>query len=98
MSVFTMTVLVDTVRSLNWSTALQSAFTRGSHEHSSGRGSPRLFSTVVAARVLDGVSVTFVWMAGLTLCLETVVPVNLGKTIGPASISSKVAKACSGRY
>ena len=34
------------------------------------------------ARVLQGVSSAFVWTVGLALCLETVGPKNLGKTIG----------------
>ena len=34
------------------------------------------------ARVLQGVSSAFVWTVGLALCLETVGPENLGKTIG----------------
>lgn len=34
------------------------------------------------ARVLQGISAGFVWTIGLTLCLETVGPENLGKTIG----------------
>jgi predicted MFS family arabinose efflux permease len=39
--------------------------------------------TVLAlARVLQGVSAAFVWTIGLALCLETVGPENLGKTIG----------------
>jgi len=34
------------------------------------------------ARVLQGISAGFVWTIGLALCLETVGPENLGKTIG----------------
>jgi len=34
------------------------------------------------ARVLQGISGAFVWTIGLALCLETVGPQNLGKTIG----------------
>lgn len=34
------------------------------------------------ARVLQGISAAFVWTIGLALCLETVGPENLGKTIG----------------
>ncbi|KAL1860418.1 hypothetical protein Daus18300_009191 [Diaporthe australafricana] len=37
---------------------------------------------LVAARVLQGISGGFVWTIGLALCLETVGPENLGKTIG----------------
>lgn len=37
------------------------------------------------ARVLQGVSSAFVWTVGLALCLETVGPKNLGKTIGSVS-------------
>ena len=38
------------------------------------------------ARVLQGVSSAFVWTVGLALCLETVGPKNLGKTIGTVCI------------
>ena len=34
------------------------------------------------ARVLQGISSGFVWTIGLALCIETVGPENLGKTIG----------------
>lgn len=34
------------------------------------------------ARILQGISAAFVWTIGLALCLETVGPENLGKTIG----------------
>lgn len=37
---------------------------------------------LAVARVLQGVSAAFVWTIGLALCLETVGPENLGKTIG----------------
>lgn len=37
------------------------------------------------ARVLQGISAAFVWTIGLALCLETVGPDNLGKTIGSVS-------------
>ena len=37
---------------------------------------------LIVARVLQGVSAAFVWTIGLALCLETVGPNNLGKTIG----------------
>jgi MFS family permease len=39
------------------------------------------------ARVLQGISSAFVWTVGLALCLETVGPQNLGKTIGSVSLS-----------
>ena len=34
------------------------------------------------ARILQGISAAVVWTIGLALCLETVGPENLGKTIG----------------
>lgn len=37
---------------------------------------------LVVARILQGISGAFVWTIGLALCLETVGPENLGKTIG----------------
>ncbi|KAK4941573.1 hypothetical protein LTR66_014794 [Elasticomyces elasticus] len=37
---------------------------------------------IAVARVLQGVSAAVVWTIGLALCLETVGPENLGKTIG----------------
>ncbi len=37
---------------------------------------------LIVARVLQGISAAFVWPIGLALCLETVGPGNLGKTIG----------------
>ncbi|KAK4494242.1 hypothetical protein PRZ48_014540 [Zasmidium cellare] len=37
---------------------------------------------LVVARILQGISAGFVWTIGLALCLETVGPENLGKTIG----------------
>lgn len=37
---------------------------------------------LIAARVLQGISAAVVWTIGLALCLETVGPANLGKTIG----------------
>ncbi|KAK3628308.1 hypothetical protein LTR56_018700 [Elasticomyces elasticus] len=37
---------------------------------------------LMLARVLQGISAAFVWTIGLALCLETVGPENLGKTIG----------------
>ncbi|GIZ41561.1 hypothetical protein CKM354_000486100 [Cercospora kikuchii] len=44
---------------------------------------------LVLARILQGISAGFVWTIGLALCLETVGPENLGKTIG--SIFSFIA-------
>ena len=41
---------------------------------------------LVVARILQGISGAFVWTIGLALCLETVGPENLGKTIGSVSI------------
>lgn len=38
--------------------------------------------TLVAARILQGVSAAVVWTVGLALCLDTVGQDNLGKTIG----------------
>lgn len=38
------------------------------------------------ARILQGVSSAFVWTVGLALCLETVGPKNLGKTIGSVCV------------
>lgn len=38
------------------------------------------------ARIFQGISGAFVWTIGLALCLETVGPENLGKTIGSVSI------------
>ncbi|KAK4935081.1 hypothetical protein LTR66_015507 [Elasticomyces elasticus] len=37
---------------------------------------------IAVARVLQGISAAVVWTIGLALCLETVGPENLGKTIG----------------
>lgn len=37
---------------------------------------------LVLARILQGISAGFVWTIGLAMCLETVGPENLGKTIG----------------
>lgn len=42
----------------------------------------RSIEVLVFARVLQGTSGAFVWTIGLALCLETVGPENLGKTIG----------------
>lgn len=44
---------------------------------------------LVIARVLQGISGAFVWTVGLALCMETVGPENLGKTIGSVSIAHK---------
>ena len=41
---------------------------------------------LVVARILQGISGAFVWTIGLALCLETVGPENLGKTIGSVGI------------
>ncbi|EME40753.1 hypothetical protein DOTSEDRAFT_74340 [Dothistroma septosporum NZE10] len=49
----------------------------------------RSVPVLVLARVLQGISAGFVWTIGLALCLETVGPENLGKTIG--SIFSFIA-------
>lgn len=43
---------------------------------------------LVLARVLQGISAAFVWTIGLALCLETVGPENLGKTIGSVRSTS----------
>lgn len=42
----------------------------------------RTLPVLAVARVLQGLSAAFVWTIGLALCLETVGPENLGKTIG----------------
>lgn len=42
----------------------------------------RSIAVLVVARMLQGVAGAFVWTIGLALCLETVGPENLGKTIG----------------
>lgn len=42
---------------------------------------------LVLSRALQGVSAACVWTIGLALCLETVGPQNLGKTIGSVSHS-----------
>jgi len=41
---------------------------------------------LVIARILQGISAAFVWTIGLALCLETVGPQNLGKTIGSVGL------------
>jgi hypothetical protein len=42
----------------------------------------RSVAVLTIARVFQGVSAAMVWTIGLALCLETVGPENLGKTIG----------------
>jgi MFS family permease len=42
----------------------------------------RTVAVLAIARILQGISAGFVWTIGLALCLETVGPENLGKTIG----------------
>lgn len=37
---------------------------------------------LIVARILQGASSAFVWTVGLALCIDTVGPENLGKTIG----------------
>ncbi|KAK1088227.1 hypothetical protein LTR33_000650 [Friedmanniomyces endolithicus] len=46
------------------------------------------------ARVLQGISAAFVWTIGLALCLETVGPGNLGKTIGSIFSFISVGNLC----
>lgn len=46
------------------------------------------------ARVLQGISAAFVWTIGLALCLETVGPENLGKTIGSIFSFISVGNLC----
>lgn len=41
---------------------------------------------LIIARLLQGISAAFVWTIGMAMCLETVGPENLGKTIGSVSI------------
>ncbi|OQO05665.1 hypothetical protein B0A48_09757 [Cryoendolithus antarcticus] len=57
-------------------------------------------ATLYVARILQGLSAAVVWSIGLTLCLETVGPENLGKTIGTvisfASVGSLAAPAIGG--
>ena len=40
------------------------------------------------ARLAQGASSAFVWTIGLALCIDTVGPENLGKTIGSVRLSS----------
>lgn len=49
---------------------------------------------LVMARVLQGISAAFVWTIGLALCLETVGPANLGKTIGSIFSFISVGNLC----
>ncbi|KAL9085037.1 MAG: hypothetical protein Q9165_007778 [Trypethelium subeluteriae] len=46
----------------------------------------RSLAVLTVARVFQGISAAMVWTIGLALCLETVGPENLGKTIGSAAI------------
>ena len=45
----------------------------------------RSVAVLTVARVFQGISAAMVWTIGLALCLETVGPENLGKTIGSVS-------------
>jgi len=49
---------------------------------------------LAVARVLQGISAAFVWTIGLALCLETVGPGNLGKTIGSIFSFISVGNLC----
>ncbi|TKA75984.1 hypothetical protein B0A55_03255 [Friedmanniomyces simplex] len=49
---------------------------------------------LIVARVLQGISAAFVWTIGLALCLETVGPGNLGKTIGSIFSFISVGNLC----
>lgn len=42
---------------------------------------------LIIARILQGASSAFVWTVGLALCIDTVGPENLGKTIGSVSLT-----------
>jgi predicted MFS family arabinose efflux permease len=46
-------------------------------------------AVLMAARVLQGTSAALVWTVGLALCLETVGPENLGKTLGSVGLYSR---------
>lgn len=48
---------------------------------------------LAVARVLQGISAAFVWTIGLALCLETVGPENLGKTIGSVRLTTNLPHA-----
>ncbi|KAK4544939.1 hypothetical protein LTR36_003844 [Oleoguttula mirabilis] len=50
---------------------------------------------LIVSRMLQGVSAAFVWTIGLALCLETVGPENLGKTIGSIFSFISVGSLCS---
>ncbi|KAK5121389.1 hypothetical protein LTR85_005221 [Meristemomyces frigidus] len=50
---------------------------------------------LVLSRMLQGISAAFVWTIGLALCLETVGPENLGKTIGSIFSFISVGSLCS---
>jgi MFS family permease len=43
-------------------------------------------AVLMVARVLQGTSAALVWTVGLALCLETVGPENLGKTLGSVGL------------
>lgn len=47
---------------------------------------------LIVARLLQGISAAFVWTIGMAMCLETVGPENLGKTIGSVSIARVTRK------
>jgi predicted MFS family arabinose efflux permease len=47
-------------------------------------------AVLAIARVLQGISAALVWTIGLALCLETVGPENLGKTVGSVCFSRTV--------
>lgn len=42
---------------------------------------------LLVARILQGISGAVVWTIGMAMCLETVGPENLGKTIGSVSVA-----------
>lgn len=42
----------------------------------------RTVVVLLVARVLQGMSCAFVWTVGLAICIETVGPENMGKTMG----------------
>ena len=47
---------------------------------------------MILARVLQGVSSAVVWSVGLAMCMDTVGPDNLGKTIGLVGSSAQPAR------
>lgn len=51
-------------------------------------------ATLVVARLLQGISASIVWTVGLALCLETVGPQHLGKTIGSVRLSRPLSLFC----